>query len=37
VLDALKADDLDAAAGLVKSHPFVGRGGTSQVIEAVAP
>ena len=33
----IKADDLDAAAGLVKNHPFVGRGGTLQVIEAVAP
>jgi hypothetical protein len=33
----IKADDLDAAAGLVKNHPFVGRGGTLQVSEAVAP
>ena len=33
----IKADDLDAAVGLVKNHPFVGRGGTLQVSEAVAP
>ena len=33
----IKADDLDAAAGLVKNHPFVGRGGSLQVSEAVAP
>jgi hypothetical protein len=33
----VKADDLDAAVGLVKGHPFVGRGGTLQVSEAVAP
>jgi hypothetical protein len=33
----IKADDLDTAVGLVKSHPFVGRGGTLQVSEAVAP
>ena len=33
----IKADDLDAAAGLVKSHPFVRRGGSLQVCEAVAP
>ena len=33
----IKADDLDAAAGLVKSHPFVSRGGSLQVCEAVAP
>jgi hypothetical protein len=33
----IKADDLDAAAGLVKNHPFVARGGTLQVSEAVAP
>jgi hypothetical protein len=26
----IKADDLDAAVGLVKSHPFVGRGGSLQ-------
>jgi len=33
----IKADDLDAAVGLVKSHPFVARGGSLQVIESVAP
>ena len=33
----IKADDLDAAVGLVKNHPFVGRGGSLQVGEAVAP
>jgi hypothetical protein len=33
----IKADDLDTAAGLVKNHPFVSRGGTLQVSEAVAP
>ena len=33
----IKADDLDTAVGLVKNHPFVGRGGTLQVSEAVAP
>jgi hypothetical protein len=33
----IKADDLDAAVGLVKGHPFVGRGGSLQVSEAVAP
>ena len=33
----IRADDLDAAAGLVKNHPFVGRGGSLQVSEAVAP
>jgi hypothetical protein len=27
----IKADDLDAAVGLVKNHPFVGRGGSLQV------
>ena len=33
----IKADDMDTAVGLVKNHPFVGRGGTLQVSEAVAP
>jgi hypothetical protein len=33
----IRADDLDAAVGLVKNHPFVGRGGSLQVSEAVAP
>jgi hypothetical protein len=31
----LEADDLDAAVGLVKSHPFLARGGSLQVTEAV--
>jgi hypothetical protein len=33
----IKADDLDAAVGLVKNHPFVGRGGSLRVSESVAP
>jgi hypothetical protein len=33
----IKADDLDTAIGLVKNHPFVGRGGSLRVSEAVAP
>ena len=33
----LSADSLDAAVGLVQSHPFVSRGGTLQVREAVSP
>jgi hypothetical protein len=33
----ISADDLDAAAVLVKNHPFVARGGSLQVSEAVAP
>jgi hypothetical protein len=33
----IKADDLDEAVGLVKSHPFVARGGSLQVSESVAP
>jgi hypothetical protein len=33
----IKADDLDAAVGLVKNHPFVARGGSLQVCESVAP
>ena len=33
----IKADDLDAAVGLVKNHPFVSRGGSLQVSETVAP
>jgi hypothetical protein len=33
----IKADDLDAAVGLVKNHPFVGRGGSLVVSESVAP
>jgi hypothetical protein len=31
------ADSLDDAVGLVKSHPFLSRGGTLQVSEAVSP
>jgi hypothetical protein len=33
----IQADDLDTAVGLVRSHPFVSRGGTLQVLESVAP
>jgi hypothetical protein len=33
----LSADSLDDAVGLVKGHPFLGRGGTLQVSEAVSP
>jgi hypothetical protein len=33
----ISADDLDAAVGLVENHPFVSRGGSLQVSEAVAP
>lgn len=33
----ISAADLDTAVGLVKNHPFVGRGGSLQVSEAVAP
>ena len=33
----LRADSLDDAVALVKNHPFVGRGGTLQVSEAVSP
>ena len=33
----LKADSLDDAVGLVRSHPFVTRGGTLVVSESVAP
>jgi hypothetical protein len=33
----IEADDLDTAVGLVRSHPFITRGGTLQVLEAVAP
>lgn len=31
------ADSLDEAVGLVRSHPFLTRGGTLRVSEAVAP
>lgn len=33
----LRADSLDEAVGLVKGHPFLSRGGTLVVSEAVAP
>jgi hypothetical protein len=33
----LDADSLDDAVSLVKDHPFLGRGGTLQVSEAVSP
>ena len=33
----LDAADLDSAVDLVRAHPFVGRGGSLQVSEAVAP
>jgi hypothetical protein len=33
----IRADDLDTAVVLVKNHPFVARGGSLQVSEAVAP
>jgi hypothetical protein len=33
----LRADDMDSAVALVRDHPFVTRGGSLQVTEAVAP
>jgi hypothetical protein len=33
----LRADDMDAAVDLVRDHPFVTRGGSLTVSEAVAP
>jgi hypothetical protein len=33
----LRADDLDGAVALVQGHPFLSRGGTLQVSEAVSP
>jgi hypothetical protein len=33
----LDAPDLDAAADLVRDHPFVGRGGSLQVSQAMTP
>jgi hypothetical protein len=33
----IDADDMDAAVGLVRSHPFLSRGGTLRVSESVAP
>ena len=32
----IEAEDLDAAVNVLRSHPFVARGGTLQVDEAVA-
>lgn len=32
----IEASSLDAAVGILRSHPFVARGGTLQVDEAVA-
>ena len=33
----LEAADLDNAVGLVRDHPFVGRGGSLEVSQAVSP
>jgi hypothetical protein len=33
----LRADDMTSAVALVRDHPFVARGGSLQVTEAVAP
>jgi hypothetical protein len=33
----LRADDMDSAVSLVRDHPFVTRGGSLQVTEAVSP
>jgi hypothetical protein len=33
----LQADDMDSAVTLVRDHPFVTRGGSLQVTEAVSP
>jgi hypothetical protein len=33
----IDADDLDTAVDAVRSHPFLSRGGTLQVSEAIAP
>jgi hypothetical protein len=33
----LRADDMDSAVALVRDHPFVKRGGSLQVTEAVSP
>ncbi|WP_158293978.1 YciI family protein [Kribbella sp. VKM Ac-2568] len=33
----LEADDLAAAAELLRDHPFVGRGGALQVSQAISP
>jgi hypothetical protein len=33
----ISADDLDAAIAMVKNHPFIGRGGTLVVSQAMTP
>jgi hypothetical protein len=33
----LRAEDMDSALALVRDHPFVGRGGSLTVMEAVSP
>jgi hypothetical protein len=33
----LEAGSLDAAVDLVRDHPFIGRGGSLQVTQAIAP
>jgi hypothetical protein len=33
----LRADDMESAVALVRDHPYVGRGGSLQVTEAVVP
>ena len=33
----LQADSLDDAVGLVEDHPFIGRGGSLEVHEAINP
>lgn len=33
----IEADDIDAAVELVRTHPFIARGGELQVTAAVAP
>ncbi len=33
----LRADDIESAVSLVRDHPFVGRGGSLTVIDAVSP
>jgi hypothetical protein len=33
----IEADDMNAAVGLVRNHPYIARGGSLQVTAAVAP
>jgi hypothetical protein len=33
----LETDDMDAAVDLVRDHPFIARGGSLQISQAVAP